>query len=63
MVARCLRLAGAGAMGGHAVLVDAGAAGGPRVLAPNEKPLSASKLMLKRLGDDPTSRAWLTTIT
>ncbi|CAH2062140.1 unnamed protein product, partial [Iphiclides podalirius] len=70
-IAQCLSKAGANRSGrGSYVLVEEVASRAPtqRVLAPHERVLRlatgrpAARLLLKRVGDDPSSRAWLTSI-
>ncbi|XP_068626037.1 1-phosphatidylinositol 4,5-bisphosphate phosphodiesterase epsilon-1-like [Battus philenor] len=69
-IAQCLAKGGVCSGRGSYVLVEEVASRAPtqRVLAPHERVLRAaaaragSRLLLKRVGDDPSSRAWLTSI-
>ncbi|KAG7298455.1 hypothetical protein JYU34_018083, partial [Plutella xylostella] len=70
-IAQCLTKAGVcRSSRGSYVLVEENSSRAPthRVLAPHERVLrvstarSGSRLLLKRVGDDPSSRAWLTSI-
>ncbi|XP_072943181.1 1-phosphatidylinositol 4,5-bisphosphate phosphodiesterase epsilon-1-like [Epargyreus clarus] len=66
-IAQCLAKAGVCGSRAHHVLVEELPSRAPtqRVLAPHERVLRArpgARLLLKRVGDDPSSRAWLTSI-